>query len=70
KNRTKSKFFLHEIDCGSEMCCTVCVWCPDCVTAEPIVRGQMSHFPEGSVFSIYLIFKCYGECCLWIADNS
>ncbi|KAG7259530.1 hypothetical protein CRUP_015266 [Coryphaenoides rupestris] len=25
-------------------------WCPDCVKAEPIVRGEMSHLPEGSVF--------------------
>ncbi|KAB5550189.1 hypothetical protein PHYPO_G00050960 [Pangasianodon hypophthalmus] len=25
-------------------------WCPDCVKAEPVVRGEMAHLPEGSVF--------------------
>ncbi|XP_043574447.1 thioredoxin domain-containing protein 17 [Chiloscyllium plagiosum] len=25
-------------------------WCPDCVTAEPVVRGLLSELPEGSVF--------------------
>lgn len=25
-------------------------WCPDCVKAEPIVRGEIAHLPEGSVF--------------------
>ncbi|XP_078404067.1 thioredoxin domain-containing protein 17 [Cetorhinus maximus] len=25
-------------------------WCPDCVTAEPIVRGELSKLPEDSVF--------------------
>ncbi|KAI7800650.1 putative thioredoxin domain-containing protein 17 [Triplophysa rosa] len=25
-------------------------WCPDCVKAEPVVRREMSHLPEGSVF--------------------
>ncbi|XP_051891226.1 thioredoxin domain-containing protein 17 [Pristis pectinata] len=25
-------------------------WCPDCVTAEPIVRAELHKLPEGSVF--------------------
>ncbi|XP_028856858.1 thioredoxin domain-containing protein 17 [Denticeps clupeoides] len=25
-------------------------WCPDCVRAEPVVRGELPHLPEGSVF--------------------
>ncbi|XP_078081048.1 thioredoxin domain-containing protein 17 [Mustelus asterias] len=25
-------------------------WCPDCVTAEPVVRGQLDKLPDGSVF--------------------
>ncbi|XP_061829197.1 thioredoxin domain-containing protein 17 [Nerophis lumbriciformis] len=25
-------------------------WCPDCVRAEPILKGEMGHLPEGSVF--------------------
>ncbi|XP_067866478.1 thioredoxin domain-containing protein 17 [Heterodontus francisci] len=25
-------------------------WCPDCTTAEPIVRAELSKLPEGSVF--------------------
>merc|ERR1711957_337537 len=25
-------------------------WCPDCVTAEPIVTSQLGSLPEGSVF--------------------
>uniref|UniRef100_A0A8C2IPW8 Thioredoxin domain-containing protein 17 n=2 Tax=Cyprinus carpio TaxID=7962 RepID=A0A8C2IPW8_CYPCA len=25
-------------------------WCPDCVKAEPVVRGELSYLPEGSVF--------------------
>ncbi|TNN01686.1 thioredoxin domain-containing protein 17 [Takifugu rubripes] len=25
-------------------------WCPDCVKAEPVVRGELKHLPEGSVF--------------------
>ncbi|XP_048836232.1 thioredoxin domain-containing protein 17 [Brienomyrus brachyistius] len=25
-------------------------WCPDCVKAEPVVRRELRHLPEGSVF--------------------
>ncbi|KAE8622713.1 hypothetical protein XENTR_v10005344 [Xenopus tropicalis] len=25
-------------------------WCPDCVKAEPVVRGELKNLPEGSVF--------------------
>uniref|UniRef100_UPI00398F36F9 thioredoxin domain-containing protein 17 n=1 Tax=Pristiophorus japonicus TaxID=55135 RepID=UPI00398F36F9 len=25
-------------------------WCPDCVTAEPIVHGELSKLPDGSIF--------------------
>ncbi|KAG8450693.1 hypothetical protein GDO86_003100 [Hymenochirus boettgeri] len=25
-------------------------WCPDCVKAEPVVRGEMENLPEGSIF--------------------
>ncbi|KAJ6655728.1 hypothetical protein lerEdw1_004781 [Lerista edwardsae] len=25
-------------------------WCPDCVKAEPIVRAELAHLPEGSTF--------------------
>uniref|UniRef100_A0A3P9JBU0 Thioredoxin domain-containing protein 17 n=1 Tax=Oryzias latipes TaxID=8090 RepID=A0A3P9JBU0_ORYLA len=32
-------------------------WCPDCVTAEPNVRGKMSHLPDGSVFSLFDLFQ-------------
>uniref|UniRef100_A0A8C9TXX6 Thioredoxin domain-containing protein 17 n=1 Tax=Scleropages formosus TaxID=113540 RepID=A0A8C9TXX6_SCLFO len=28
-------------------------WCPDCVKAEPVVRGELAHLPEGSVFYVY-----------------
>ncbi|KAM9319457.1 thioredoxin domain-containing protein 17 [Gastrophryne carolinensis] len=30
-------------------------WCPDCVTAEPVIRGEMKHLPEGSVFIYCLV---------------
>ncbi|KAF3692621.1 Thioredoxin domain-containing protein 17 [Channa argus] len=36
-------------------------WCPDCVKAEPIVRGEMAHLPEGSVF----IYCQVGERAYW-----
>uniref|UniRef100_A0AAZ1X2K4 Thioredoxin domain-containing protein 17 n=1 Tax=Oreochromis aureus TaxID=47969 RepID=A0AAZ1X2K4_OREAU len=36
-------------------------WCPDCVKAEPVVRGQLSHLPEGSVF----IYCQVGERAYW-----
>ncbi|KAF3847561.1 hypothetical protein F7725_020589 [Dissostichus mawsoni] len=36
-------------------------WCPDCVTAEPVVRGEMTHLPEGSVF----IYCQVGERAYW-----
>ncbi|XP_060612814.2 thioredoxin domain-containing protein 17 [Anolis sagrei] len=25
-------------------------WCPDCVRAEPIVRAQLTHLPDGAAF--------------------
>ncbi|XP_066492422.1 thioredoxin domain-containing protein 17 [Tiliqua scincoides] len=25
-------------------------WCPDCVRAEPVVRAELPHLPEGSAF--------------------
>jgi len=25
-------------------------WCPDCVTAEPVVTGELNNLPEGSTF--------------------
>ncbi|XP_068126296.1 thioredoxin domain-containing protein 17 isoform X1 [Hyperolius riggenbachi] len=25
-------------------------WCPDCVKAEPIIRGELCHLPEGAIF--------------------
>ncbi|XP_061417806.1 thioredoxin domain-containing protein 17 [Lethenteron reissneri] len=25
-------------------------WCPDCVAAEPVVRGALNTLPEGAVF--------------------
>ncbi|XP_038550630.1 thioredoxin domain-containing protein 17-like [Micropterus salmoides] len=36
-------------------------WCPDCVKAEPVVRGEMAHLPEGSVF----IYCQVGERAYW-----
>ncbi|XP_033027358.1 thioredoxin domain-containing protein 17 [Lacerta agilis] len=36
-------------------------WCPDCVTAEPIVRGELKYLPEGSVF----IYCQVGERAYW-----
>ncbi|KAG8001923.1 thioredoxin domain-containing protein 17 [Larimichthys crocea] len=36
-------------------------WCPDCVKAEPVVRGELSHLPEGSVF----IYCQVGERAYW-----
>ncbi|KAM5181951.1 thioredoxin domain-containing protein 17 [Mantella aurantiaca] len=36
-------------------------WCPDCVKAEPVIRGEMKHLPEGSVF----IYCLVGERAYW-----
>lgn len=41
-------------------------WCPDCVEAEPVVRGEMSHLPEGSVF----IYCQVGERPYWKDPNN
>ncbi|XP_075450539.1 thioredoxin domain-containing protein 17-like [Ascaphus truei] len=36
-------------------------WCPHCVIAEPIVRGELESLPEGSVF----IYCQVGEKAYW-----
>ncbi|XP_018520935.1 thioredoxin domain-containing protein 17-like [Lates calcarifer] len=41
-------------------------WCPDCVKAEPVVRGEMTHLPEGSVF----IYCQVGERAYWKDPNN
>ncbi|XP_075052885.1 thioredoxin domain-containing protein 17 [Mixophyes fleayi] len=41
-------------------------WCPDCVKAEPIVRGQLTHLPKGSVF----IYCLVGERAAWKDPNN
>ncbi|XP_032361252.1 thioredoxin domain-containing protein 17 [Etheostoma spectabile] len=41
-------------------------WCPDCVKAEPVVRGEMAHLPEGSVF----IYCQVGERAYWKDSNN
>ncbi|KAM8768461.1 thioredoxin domain-containing protein 17 [Acanthopagrus latus] len=41
-------------------------WCPDCVTAEPVVRGEMTHLPEGSVF----IYCQVGQRAYWKDPNN
>ncbi|KAF7666784.1 hypothetical protein LDENG_00091710 [Lucifuga dentata] len=41
-------------------------WCPDCVKAEQVVRGEMSHLPENSVF----IYCQVGERAYWKDPNN
>ncbi|XP_066552488.1 thioredoxin domain-containing protein 17 [Amia ocellicauda] len=41
-------------------------WCPDCVKAEPIVRGEMRHLPAGSVF----IYCQVGDRSYWKDPNN
>uniref|UniRef100_A0A3P8VZJ3 Thioredoxin domain-containing protein 17 n=1 Tax=Cynoglossus semilaevis TaxID=244447 RepID=A0A3P8VZJ3_CYNSE len=41
-------------------------WCPDCVKAEPVVRGEMSNLPDGSVF----IYCQVGERTYWKNPNN
>ncbi|XP_073523933.1 thioredoxin domain-containing protein 17 [Phyllobates terribilis] len=41
-------------------------WCPDCVTAEPVVRKELTHLPEGSVF----IYCLVGERMYWKDPNN
>ncbi|KAM3934332.1 thioredoxin domain-containing protein 17 [Leptodactylus fuscus] len=41
-------------------------WCPDCVTAEPVVRKELTHLPEGSVF----IYCQVGERAYWKDPNN
>ncbi|KAK1158260.1 thioredoxin domain-containing protein 17-like [Acipenser oxyrinchus oxyrinchus] len=41
-------------------------WCPDCVKAEPIVRGELGYLPPGSVF----IYCQVGERPYWKDPNN
>ncbi|XP_069471133.1 thioredoxin domain-containing protein 17 [Ambystoma mexicanum] len=41
-------------------------WCPDCVTAEPVIRGELCHLPEGSIF----IYCQVGERAYWKDPNN
>lgn len=41
-------------------------WCPDCVKAEPIVRGELSKLPEGSIF----IYCQTGDQLCWKDPNN
>ncbi|CAG08948.1 unnamed protein product [Tetraodon nigroviridis] len=41
-------------------------WCPDCVKAEPVVKGELTHLPEGSVF----IYCQVGERAYWKDPNN
>ncbi|XP_069800602.1 thioredoxin domain-containing protein 17 [Dendropsophus ebraccatus] len=41
-------------------------WCPDCVRAEPVVRKELTHVPEGSVF----IYCEVGERAYWKNPNN
>ncbi|XP_029027676.1 thioredoxin domain-containing protein 17 [Betta splendens] len=41
-------------------------WCPDCVKAEPVVKGELAHLPEGSVF----IYCQVGERAYWKDPNN
>ncbi|KAL1260590.1 hypothetical protein QQF64_008417 [Cirrhinus molitorella] len=41
-------------------------WCPDCVKAEPVVRGELSHLMEGSVF----IYCQVGDRSYWKDPNN
>ncbi|NP_001089800.1 thioredoxin domain containing 17 S homeolog [Xenopus laevis] len=41
-------------------------WCPDCVKAEPVVRGELKSLPEGSVF----IYCQVGERPYWKDPNN
>ncbi|KAM4797004.1 thioredoxin domain-containing protein 17 [Rhinophrynus dorsalis] len=41
-------------------------WCPDCVKAEPVVRGELDSLPEGSVF----IYCQVGERPYWKDPNN
>uniref|UniRef100_A0A8D0BR29 Thioredoxin domain-containing protein 17 n=1 Tax=Salvator merianae TaxID=96440 RepID=A0A8D0BR29_SALMN len=41
-------------------------WCPDCVKAEPIVRAELPHLPDGSVF----IYCQVGDRAYWKDPNN
>ncbi|XP_056416742.1 thioredoxin domain-containing protein 17 [Hyla sarda] len=41
-------------------------WCPDCVKAEPVVRKELTHLPEGAVF----IYCQVGERAYWKDPNN
>ncbi|XP_063002538.1 thioredoxin domain-containing protein 17 [Elgaria multicarinata webbii] len=41
-------------------------WCPDCVKAEPIVRAELPHLPDGAVF----IYCQVGERAYWKDPNN
>uniref|UniRef100_A0A8C5LXT5 Thioredoxin domain-containing protein 17 n=1 Tax=Leptobrachium leishanense TaxID=445787 RepID=A0A8C5LXT5_9ANUR len=41
-------------------------WCPDCVKAEPVVRGELKHLPDGAVF----IYCSVGERDYWKDPNN
>ncbi|XP_069083089.1 thioredoxin domain-containing protein 17 isoform X2 [Pleurodeles waltl] len=41
-------------------------WCPDCVKAEPVIRAELKHLPEGSIF----IYCQVGERAYWKDPNN
>ncbi|NWY24062.1 TXD17 protein, partial [Pheucticus melanocephalus] len=41
-------------------------WCPDCVTAEPIVRKELHNLPDASVF----IYCLVGDRAYWKDPNN
>ncbi|KAM9117769.1 thioredoxin domain-containing protein 17 [Pangshura tecta] len=41
-------------------------WCPDCVTAEPVVRSELNSLPDGAVF----IYCQVGDRAYWKDPNN
>ncbi|XP_067394097.1 thioredoxin domain-containing protein 17 [Emydura macquarii macquarii] len=41
-------------------------WCPDCVSAEPVVRSELNNMPDGSVF----IYCQVGDRAYWKDPNN
>ncbi|XP_019366558.1 PREDICTED: thioredoxin domain-containing protein 17 [Crocodylus porosus] len=41
-------------------------WCPDCVTAEPVIRSELHNMPEGSIF----IYCQVGDRAYWKDPNN
>ncbi|XP_061576378.1 thioredoxin domain-containing protein 17 [Cololabis saira] len=60
KDKTIFAYFSGDKDAAGKS------WCPDCVKAEPVVRGELTHISDESVF----IYCQVGERAYWKDPNN